>query len=120
MVRVHNLKYVKDKRKNLRNNPTDAEKYLWYELRESQLNNKKFRRQHSIGKYVVDFYCPEERLVIELDGVQHEEVEQKEYDEKRTEYLDSMGINVIRFKNTDVIFGRNEVVNKIKNYLEKN
>lgn len=119
MVRVHNLKYVKDKRKNLRNNPTDAEKYLWYELRESQLNNKKFRRQHSIGKYVVDFYCPEEKLVIELDGEQHYEADQKKYDQRRTEYLEGLNLRVIRFRNTDVLFDRDKVVNVIVRHFVK-
>lgn len=119
MVRVHNLKYVKDKRKNLRNNPTDAEKYLWYELRESQLNNKKFRRQHSIGKYVVDFYCPEEKLVIELDGEQHYEADRKKYDQRRTEYLEGLNLRVIRFRNTDVLFDRDKVVNVIVRHFVK-
>ncbi len=119
-MRLHNKKELTERRKELRNNATQAEKYLWYELKNSQILGKKFRRQHSVGNYIVDFYCPEKRLAIELDGEHHFEKEQKEYDEKRTEYLDSMGINVIRFKNTDVIFGRNEVFNKIKNYLEKN
>jgi very-short-patch-repair endonuclease len=72
-----------------------------------------------VGNYILDFYCPEERLAIELDGEHHYEEEQKEYDEKRTEYLKSLQIQVIRFKNTDVIFGRDEVVKKIKKYLEK-
>ena len=83
MVRVQNLKQNKDRRKDLRNNPTDAEKYLWYELKKGQLNGKKFRRQQSISKYIVDFYCPEEQLVIELDGEQHFENEHKKYDERK-------------------------------------
>ena len=106
MVRVQNLKQNKDRRKDLRNNPTDAEKYLWYELKKGQLNGKKFRRQQSISKYIVDFYCPEEQLVIELDGEQHFENEHKKYDERRTEYLGKLNLRVIRFRNTDVLFGR--------------
>lgn len=119
MFKVHNLKQTKEKRKELRNNPTDAERYLWYELRRSQLGNKKFRRQHSIGKYVVDFYCPEEKLVIELDGEQHYEAERKSYDEKRTKYLESLNLKVIRFRNTGVLFDRDKVVKEIAKHFTK-
>jgi very-short-patch-repair endonuclease len=60
-----------EKRRKLRNNPTYAEKYLWYELRNSQLGGRKFRRQVSFGNYIVDFYCPAEKLAIELEGEGH-------------------------------------------------
>ncbi len=113
MDRVHNLKEMKTKRKGLRNSPTDAEKYLWHELKKGQLNGKKFRRQQSIGNYIVDFYCPEEKLIIELDGEHHNEDDQKEYDEKRTRYLESLKLRVIRFRNTDVLFDRDRVVKEI-------
>ncbi len=116
MPRLHNKKILFTQRKQLRNDATQAEKMLWYELRNSQLDGRKFRRQHSVGSYILDFYCPEERLAIELDGEQHEGDKQKEYDKKRTEYLNGLKIKVIRFKNTDVIFGRDSVVKKI---LEK-
>lgn len=116
MPRLHNKIELTSKRKQLRNNATQAEKLLWYELKKSQLAGRKFRRQHSIGKYILDFYCPEERLAIELDGGQHEDDKQKVHDEVRTEYLNNLRISVIRFKNTDIIFGRDLVVKKI---LEK-
>jgi len=116
MPRLHNKKILITQRKQLRNDATQAEKMLWYELRNSLLDGRKFRRQHSVGSYILDFYCPEERLAIELDGEQHERDKQKEYDKKRTEYLNGLKITVIRFKNTDVIFGRDSVVKKI---LEK-
>ena len=116
MPRLHNKKVLITQRKQLRNDATQAEKMLWYELRNSLLDGRKFRRQHSVGSYILDFYCPEERLAIELDGEQHERDKQKEYDKKRTEYLNGLKITVIRFKNTDVIFGRDSVVKKI---LEK-
>ncbi len=119
MNKLHNLKHLKYKRQELRNEATDAEKFLWYELRKSQLHGKKFRRQHSVGKYILDFYCPEVRLAIELDGEHHYEVEQKLHDEKRTEYLNSLKIKVIRFKNTDVIFNRDKVVSEIEKHLSK-
>lgn len=118
MGRLYNKKSLTYRRQELRNNKTDAEKYLWYELRRSQLLNKKFRRQHSIGNYVLDFYCPEEKLAIELDGEHHFEDEQKEYDEERTKYLQTFGIEVIRFKNTDVIFDRDKVVREIEKHIK--
>jgi very-short-patch-repair endonuclease len=113
MPRLHNKIELASKRKQLRNNATQAEKLLWHELRNSQLAGKKFRRQHSVGKYILDFYCPDERLAIELDGGQHDEEKQKEHDDIRTKYLNNLKISVIRFKNTDVIFGRDFVIKKI-------
>ena len=118
MGRFYNKPVLTKTRKQLRNNCTDAEKYLWYELRRSQLCGKKFRRQHSIGNFVVDFYCAEEKLAIELDGEHHFEEEQKKYDDERTKYLNSNGIKVIRFKNTDVIFDRERVVKEIEKQLK--
>jgi very-short-patch-repair endonuclease len=117
MGRLYNKKSLNTKRRELRNNKTDAEKYLWYELKNRQLCNKKFRRQHSVGNFILDFYCPEEKLAIELDGEHHYEDEQKKYDEERTKYLRQLGIDVLRFKNTDVIYGRDTVVKKIENYI---
>lgn len=120
MQHLHNRKELESRRKELRNNATQAEELLWYELRNSQLKGRKFRRQHSVGNYILDFYCPQERLAIELDGGHHQEDDsQKEHDRKRTEYLNSMKITVIRFKNTDVIFGRDAVVKQILKKFRK-
>jgi len=85
----------------LRTNQTEAEKLLWKNIRNRQLNNKKFRRQHQIENYIVDFICMEQKLIIELDGGQH--AEQQSYDEKRTEFLESEGNKVIRFWNNEVL-----------------
>lgn len=117
MGRLYNKKSLNKKRCELRNNKTDAEKYLWYELKKNQLSGKKFRRQHSIDNFILDFYCSEEKLAIELDGEHHYEDEQKRYDEERTKYLQKVGIQVLRIKNTDVIFGRDEVVKKIESFI---
>jgi len=87
----------------LRKNQTDAEKKLWSVLRNSQLANVKFRRQHPIGKYIVDFYCPQYKLAIEVDGGQHYEDKGKSYDEIRTKELARYGINVLRFSDLDVL-----------------
>jgi very-short-patch-repair endonuclease len=70
-------------------------------LRRNQLGYK-FRRQHSIGKYIVDFYCPEKKLIIELDGWQHKEENQKRYDKERSEYMKKLGFNILRFWNNEV------------------
>lgn len=84
----------------LRKNPTPAEQILWQVVRNKQLGGYKFRRQHIIHVFIVDFVCIKANLVIEVDGRIHDF--QREYDEARTNYLNSMGFNVIRFKNEEV------------------
>ena len=87
--------------KGLRGNQTDAEQKLWMRLRSRQIDGLKFRRQHVIGRYIVDFCCVERKMIVELDGGQH--VEQEEADGERTKYLRSVGFRVIRFWNDDVL-----------------
>lgn len=111
---IHNRSYLKQNRKDLRNNGTSAEATLWKFLQKSQLEGRKFRRQHSIGNYIVDFYCPTERLVVELDGQYHFETSGQLYDEERTKYLNSLNIQVIRFENQDVFRATETVLQKIK------
>ena len=111
---LHNMDVLKDKRKELRNNLTPAEAFLWKKLQRSQLCGRKFRRQHSIGPYVLDFYCSTEKLGIELDGLAHFNVEAAIKDKKRTEYLIEMGIDVIRFENWQVFECTEEVLAEIK------
>ncbi len=97
----------------LRVNMTEAEKLLWDELKKSPLGFK-FRRQHPIKFYILDFYCHKIRLSIEIDGGYHNKSEQKEQDEIKTLYLKSVGIKEIRFKNDEVINDINNVVAIIK------
>ncbi|HMV09221.1 MAG TPA: endonuclease domain-containing protein [Cyclobacteriaceae bacterium] len=111
---IHNREYLKQKRKDLRNNGTSAEATLWKFLQKSQLDGRKFRRQHSIGNYIVDFYCPAERLVVELDGQYHFEHDGEIRDEIRTKYLESLGIRIVRFENYEVFETVEEVLGKIK------
>lgn len=85
----------------LRTNSTDAEKYLWHSLRNRQLAGSKFRRQHPIPPYTVDFVCLERRLIVELDGGQHAEA--VIYDASRTVFLEGLGYRVLRFWNNDVL-----------------
>lgn len=94
-MRIHNKKYLKENRKQLRNNSTEAEILLWLELKQSKLDGRKFRRQHSIGNYIVDFYCPSEKLAVELGGEIHFQEEQIKYDKSRDAYINSLGIKVI-------------------------
>lgn len=94
-----NLPHLKTFRKNLRNNLTTAEAKLWILLKGRQLDDRKFRRQHSVANYILDFYCPEERLAIELDGQGHFEASQAERDRERDLFLAHTGIKVLRFEN---------------------
>lgn len=101
-TQVHNIPELKEFRKELRNKSTAAEELLWKELKSKKLNGYKFRRQHSVGNYILDFYCTEYKLAIELDGFHHFDKYEKDYDDARTEYLNELNIKVIRFKNPDV------------------
>lgn len=111
---IHNREYLKQKRKDLRNNSTSAEATLWKFLQKSQLDGRKFRKQHSIGNYIVDLYCPAERLVVELDDQYHFEHDGEVRDEIRTKYLESLGIRIVRFENYEVFETVEEVLEKIK------
>jgi len=102
-MRVYNKKNVMRKRRLLRKNQTVAEKQLWGILRGRKINGYKFRRQFSIGEYICDFYCPELKLVIEIDGGQHFTKDGKEYDKLRTQEMSGMGIKVIRYGNEMIL-----------------
>jgi len=103
--------------RELRQRTTEAEQKLWALLRNRQLKGKKFRRQHAIADYIVDFYCNESKLAIELDGNLHTETEAKEYDNSRTAFLNEMGITVLRFWNAELINDSAKVLQKISDYL---
>ncbi|MBJ6367907.1 endonuclease domain-containing protein [Snuella sedimenti] len=97
--RLHTKKELQAYRKELRHNLTPAEAFLWKHLKARQLQGKRFTKQHSIGNYIVDFYCASERLIIELDGEVHNNPTAQEYDQKRTIFLESLSYEVIRFEN---------------------
>ncbi|MGE0581877.1 MAG: endonuclease domain-containing protein [Steroidobacteraceae bacterium] len=103
--------------RRLRRNTTDAERTLWLHLRCRGLAQARFRRQHPIGPYVVDFACLEHRLVIELDGGHHGHARFKELDTKRTAWLESRGFRVIRFWNHDVLHRTESVLAMIYSCL---
>jgi very-short-patch-repair endonuclease len=116
MGNIHNRKRLETFRKNLRNHSTSAEATLWNHLKQQQLGAK-FRRQHSIGNYIVDFYCAPQRIAIELDGANHFTEEGIKYDEKRSAYLRSLNVIVIRFENREVFENLAGVLDKIKTTL---
>ncbi|MBJ2173079.1 endonuclease domain-containing protein [Aureibaculum sp. A20] len=97
--RVHTKVELKTYRKKLQSNLTPAEAFLWKNLKSRQLDGKRFTKQHSIGNYIVDFYCASQKLIIELDGEVHNNSIAIEYDTKRTDYLNKLGYTVIRFEN---------------------
>ena len=109
MMASRNHPTLKGRRRQLRQDATPAERILWRYLRRKGLEGRKFKRQYSIGPYVVDFYCPEEQLVVELDGAVHETSWQRASDEVRTAFLTRHGIRVIRFENRK-LFTQLEVV----------
>ena len=105
--------------RNLRKNQTDAEKKLWAILRDRQLGGIKFRRQFSIGRYILDFYCPEYMVGIEADGGQHYEFKSKERDENRAEELKKLGVKIIRFSDLEILNNIDGVYEIIRKILEK-
>jgi len=100
---IFNKKSLIQIRQKLRNKATPFELILWNKLQNRQLKNRKFRRQHIIGKYIADFYCAEEKLVIEVDGDSHFVGDEASVrDLKRTEFFNSVGVRVLRFTNLEV------------------
>lgn len=118
MQHIYNNQKLKLKRRTLRNNMPRPEQLLWYYLKGKNLEDYKFRRQYSIGDYIVDFYCPTLRLAIEIDGDSHfVDSDAMVYDQKREKFLTEHNIKIIRFHNSDVMRNSNAVVNKILEYL---
>ena len=99
--------------RELRQELTQAEKMLWAELRSRKLNGLKFRRQHPIDKFVLDFYCHERKLAVELDGSVHDVKINKDYDEARTAMLRGLGIYTLRFRNDEIVNNMGSVLQKI-------
>ena len=110
---INNISSLFQRRKELRNNSTPEEILLWLRLKNSQ-TGLKFRRQHSIGGYIVDFYCPVKKLAIEIDGPQHFTKENMKYDKIRSEYLDGLNIKVLRFTNLEINNEMEKVLEKIR------
>ena len=104
-----------DYARRLRLNPSKAQNTLWYYLRTKQLKGRKFRREHPMGPYILDFVCLEKKLVIEIDGGQH--AEQIVYDSNRTRWLHTQGFRVLRFWNNEVLGNTESVLEIISRHL---
>ena len=123
-MKHYNEYLIKETVRTLRRNSTSSEKLLWQAVRNRNLKGVKFFRQHPIRFeidgykrfFVADFYCPEYKLVVELDGNIHER--QKDYDMMRTHIMNIMGITVVRFKNEEIEFNLEKVLSELKEYIE--
>ena len=112
-------KRLRERSQQLRKNMTAAETFLWSKIRMKQVKGHWFYRQKPVGEYIADFYCPKARLVVEVDGGQHFFDENIEYDKARKEHLESLGLRVIRFTNTEVLTNIKGVIEVIeRNILE--
>jgi very-short-patch-repair endonuclease len=117
MQRLHNIPALKVRRRNLRASLTPAEAVLWAHVQSRQLGGRKFRRQHSNGRYIVDFYCPELKLAIELDGAAHDSARADADDRARDEFLRSLGVRVLRYENRDVMMNLEGVLLHIRSHF---
>jgi len=115
--RPHNRPYLQTFRTKLRRRLTPAEAILWKALQGSKLDGRKFRRQHSVGDYILDFYCDSERLAVELDGQVHRNDQAEASDYKRKLFLNRLGIKVIRFENFQVFEDSEHVMARIRSYF---
>lgn len=105
--------------RELRKNMTDAERKLWKHIRRKQIEGLQFYRQRPVGNYIVDFYCPDAGVVIEVDGGQHYTGKENEADKKRDDFMNSVGLDVLRFSNIEVLQNIEGVVDHILEYLKK-
>jgi len=119
MTNIFNKTDVKEKHRALRKRMPPAEVILWSKLRSKGLNGCKFRRQYSIGSYIVDFYCPQIKLVIEVDGDSHFVDGADSYDRNRQAIIESLGISFLRFTNRDVYERLEGVINTILERISK-
>ena len=119
MVSRFNKKELKGLRQNLRNNMPPAERILWSQLKGKQLEKYKFRRQQSIDDFIIDFYCPQAELAIEIDGDSHYDTGKPEYDAERSRKIESHGIKIIRFSNTEIYESLDGVIDHILKQLKE-
>ena len=111
-------RHMIDRARSLRQSETPPEDPLWLALRNSQIGGMKFRRQHPIGPYIVDFYCPTARLIIELDGDQHGDERHIRYDSARTAWLMDQGYTVLRFANGEFLKNPQLILDAVAHELE--
>ncbi|MEN6508201.1 MAG: endonuclease domain-containing protein [Smithella sp.] len=109
---------LKSLARDLRTNMTDAEQLIWSRIRRKQISDIQFYRQKNIGHYIVDFYCPKGKLIIEIDGGQHYEAEGMKKDQERDRDLQKLGLTVLRFSDIDVLKNIDGVVQRIYDHLK--
>ncbi|MBI3918474.1 MAG: DUF559 domain-containing protein [Betaproteobacteria bacterium] len=119
MPTIHNRRPLKALRRGLRSSLTPAEATLWRVLQRSHVEGRKFRRQQSIGPYIVDFYCPSENLVVELEGAAHDSDHASKRDGARESFLRSLGLKVLRLENHHVFENLDGVVALIRQHFRK-
>ena len=122
MTKHYNKKSEQEKRRSLRKNMTYCEKIVWLNLRKRQLGYR-FLRQYSVDHFVIDFYCPDLKLAIEVDGASHNDPEQKKYDIQRQKYLEEFNIKFVRIKDEEFLGNPNKAFMRIEDtikLLEKN
>jgi very-short-patch-repair endonuclease len=110
---------LKSTGRTLRTNLTDSEQHLWARLRRKEILGVQFYRQKPLGRYIVDFYAPRARLVVEVDGAQHLEAAQVEHDQRRTAYLERQGLKILRFNNLEVLQEIEAVVEEIYRVVQE-
>lgn len=116
--KLHDQEGQTDLRRKLRSKLPPAEWLLWQELKNRGLKGLKFRRQHGLGNYILDFYCPKAKLAIELDGPSHDRKKAKIYDKQRDDFTKAFGIKTIRFKNEEVYNDMDKVLQRIRMQLD--
>ncbi|MBL7994543.1 DUF559 domain-containing protein [bacterium] len=119
MGKLYNQPIQTDKRRDLRNHATRSERLLWTQLKGKQLSGFKFRRQHGVGPYVLDFYCPETKLAIEIDGSSHNSDDARKKDQRRQAFIEEFGIRFLRITDTELFENPNKVLEKIKEELDR-
>jgi very-short-patch-repair endonuclease len=118
MTRIYNKKSVQEKRRTLRKNMTRAEAILWTELKNKTVGER-FLRQYSIDSYILDFYCPNLKLAIEVDGLTHQTEEEISKDKERQERIEKLNIVFLRFINPEIYCDLFNVIEKIKLKIEE-
>jgi len=115
---IYNSQLLKQRRGELRKNQTEAEKVLWFHIRNKQIAGFKFFRQYSVGAYILDFYCPRGRLAVELGGVHHKDSDNRAYDQVRDLYLKGYDIGILRFWNDEILKNMDNVLETIQKSLK--
>jgi len=118
MTKHYNKSSQTDKRRKLRQNQTNAEELVWRFLRNRQMLGYKFKRQYSVDHFVIDFYCPELKLAVEIDGGTHNNPEQKKKDIGRQKYLEAFNIKFVRIKDEELFGNPNKAFNKIERAIK--